>query len=90
MFEEKNIIKIPHRKRRVFPNSRVLVNSQELGNNSQINDVKKINRNLSFSIKIIVFLRVLNDSILDDSKIVNIKGKFEKFSFTLGKKRRKN
>lgn len=88
--EEKNIIKIAHKNSKVFPNNRVFVNSQELGNNSQINDVKKISKNLSFSSWITVLLSVLYDITLEDNKIVNIKGKFEKFNLILGKNSKKN
>lgn len=90
MFDEKNITKIAQRHNRVLPNSLVLVCSQELGNKSQIRDVRKMSRNLSFSISKIVFLRTLQVIILEEIRINNIIGRLKKFKLILGRKIKKN
>jgi hypothetical protein len=83
--EEKNRIKIPHKDSRVLPNNFVLVMSQELGSKIQISEVRKINKNLIFSIMIQVFLIIFDDRILEDRRIRRIKGKLRKLSLILGK-----
>jgi hypothetical protein len=85
LLEEKNRIKIPHKHKRVFPNNLVLVKSQELGRRIQIREVKKMRRNLIFSIRIQVFLIILDDKTLEDRRITRIIGKLKKFKLILGK-----
>lgn len=74
----------------MFPNNLVFVSSHEFGSKIQIMEVKKIKRNLSFSIKIILFLRVLYEKTLEDRTIIRIIGKLWKFNLTLGRNKMKN
>jgi hypothetical protein len=90
LFAEKNITKIAQRQISVLPKSLVLVNSQEFGINSQISEVRKINKNLNFSINKIVFLKTLQVSIVEEIRIINIIGKLKKFNLILGRKIKKN
>lgn len=90
LFAEKNITRIAQRHIRVLPKSLVLVNSQEFGINSQMREVRKINKNLNFSISKIVFLKTLQVNILEEMRIINIMGKLKKFSLILGRKIKKN
>lgn len=85
MLDEKKRTKIPHKPSKVFPNNFVLVSSHELGKRIQIKDVKKISKNLIFSIIIQVLLIILDDITLDDNKINKIIGKLKKFRLILGK-----
>jgi len=90
LFVEKKIIKILHKKISVFLKVFVLVWFQEFGSNIQIKEVKKINKNLSFSKSIIEFLSVLHVKNLDEIVISISMGKFEKFIFILKEKGMKN
>jgi len=63
----------------------VFVKSQELGKRIQIREVKKISRNLIFSIKIQVFLIILEDKTLEDKRMIKIIGRLKKFKLILGK-----
>lgn len=84
------MIRILHKKINVLLNIFVLVWFQEFGSNVQINEVRKIRRNLNFSNKIIEFLRVLHVKNLEEI-VINIRiGRFEKFIFILGENRMKN
>ena len=56
-----------------------------MGKRIQIKEVKKINKNLIFSIIIQVLLIILEDNTLEDNKIIKIMGKLKKFSLILGK-----
>lgn len=81
---------MPHRHRRVLPNNLVFDKSHEFGIRSQINEVKKINRQLNFS-KIKIFaLRVLHVNKQDDLSKIKIMGKLAKFSLIQGIKIKKN
>jgi len=82
---KKKRIKIPHKHKSVFPNSFVLVRSHEFGSRIQIKVVKKIRRNLIFSITIHVFLIIFDDKTLEDKRIIRIIGKLKKFKLILGK-----
>lgn len=83
-------MRIPHRQSKVFPNSLVLVNSQEFGSKVQINEVRKISKNLSFSKEIIVFLKILQVRILEEVKIIRNIGRLKKFNRIRGIKIKKN
>lgn len=84
------MIRILHKKINVLLNVFVLVWFQEFGSSVQINEVRKIRRNLNFSNKIIEFLRVLHVKNLEEI-VINIRiGRFEKFILILGENRMKN
>jgi len=87
---EKKRINTLHRHSSVFPKNLVFVSSQEFGRRIQIRDVKKISRNLIFSIRIQVFLIILDDNIVEDKRITKNIGKVEKLSLILGRKIMKN
>lgn len=85
LFAEKNKIRIAHKHSNVFPNDLVLVRSHEFGSRIQIKEVKKIKRNLIFSIMIQVFLMTLHESNLDERRIMKIIGELAKLRLILGR-----
>lgn len=81
----KNKIRIPHRQSKVLPNNLVLVNSQELGSKIQINEVRKMSKNLSFSITIHVLLTVFKERKVEDIRMIKNIGKLRKLRLILGR-----